>query len=78
MRQTLPSWRLSLSRPIQSDHLAIANYDDTAFRAGALTWQDPAHSWKAGPGEVMAVEKNFLTVYIQSNFKKINDFNATS
>ena len=27
--------------------------DDTAFRAGTFSWQDPVHSWTAGPGEVM-------------------------
>ena len=31
--------------------------DDTAFGAGTFSWQDPVHSWKAGPGEVMTVEK---------------------
>ena len=30
--------------------------DDTTFGAGAFSWQDPVHSWKAGPGEVMTVE----------------------
>ena len=30
--------------------------DDTAFGAGTFSWQDPVHSWKAGPGEVMTVE----------------------
>ena len=29
---------------IQSDHLS---------GAGTFSWQDPVHSWKAGPGEVM-------------------------
>ena len=29
----------------------------TVFGVGTLTWQDPVHSWKAGPGEVMTVEK---------------------
>ena len=24
--------------------------------AGTFSWQDPVHSWKAGPGEVMTVE----------------------
>ena len=24
---------------------------------GTFLWQDPVHSWKAGPGEVMTVEK---------------------
>ena len=39
-----------------SDHLSIADYDDTAFGAETLTWQDPVHSWKAVPGEVMTME----------------------
>ena len=30
--------------------------DDTAFGAGTFSWQDPVHSWKAGPGEVITVE----------------------
>ena len=30
--------------------------DDTEFGAGTFSWQDPVHSWKAGPGEVMTVE----------------------
>ena len=34
--------------------------DDTAFRAGTFSWQDPVHSWKAGPGEVMTVEILFI------------------
>ena len=33
--------------------------DDTAFRAGTLSWQDPVHSWKAAPGEVLTVENKF-------------------
>ena len=37
--------------------------DNTAFGAGTFSWQDPVHSWKAGPGEVMTVE----------NFMKCND-----
>ena len=32
--------------------------NDTACRAGTFSWQDPVHYWKAGPGEVMTVEKN--------------------
>ena len=31
-------------------------WDDTAFGAGTFSWQNPIHSWKAGPGEVMTVE----------------------
>ena len=34
-----------------------ARSDDTAFGAGTFSWQDPVHSWKAGPGNVMTVEK---------------------
>ena len=33
--------------------------DDTALGAETLSWQDPVHSWKAGPGEVMTVENLF-------------------
>ena len=32
----------------------------TRFGAGTLTWQDPVHSWKAGPGEVMTEENLFI------------------
>ena len=31
--------------------------DNTVYRAGTFSWQDPVHSWKAGPDEVMTVEK---------------------
>ena len=31
--------------------------DGTAFGAGTFSGQDPVHSWKTGPGEVMTVEK---------------------
>ena len=27
--------------------------NDTAFGAGTFSWQNPVHSWKAGPGEVI-------------------------
>jgi hypothetical protein len=30
--------------------------DDTNFGAGTFSCQDPVHSWKAGPSEVMTVE----------------------
>ena len=53
---SVPRWRLSLSGPIKSDHLLIADCDDTPFGDGTLAWQDTVHSWKAGPGEVMSVE----------------------
>ena len=33
--------------------------DDAAFGAGLFSWQEPVHSWKAGPGEVMT-EENLL------------------
>ena len=36
MVYSLPRWWLSLSGPIQSDHLSIAVCDDTAFGAGTL------------------------------------------
>ena len=31
-------------------------WDDTVFGMGTFSWQDPVHSWKAGPSEVMTVE----------------------
>ena len=36
--------------------------DDTAFGAGTFSWQDPVHSWKAGPGlnGIMTVENLFI------------------
>ena len=34
--------------------------DDTAFGVGTFLWQDPVHSWKAGPGEAMNVENLFI------------------
>ena len=40
----------------QSDHLSTSQADDTDFEAGTFSWQDPVHSWKAGPGECMTVE----------------------
>ena len=36
--------------------------DDTAIGAETFSWQDPVHSWKAGPGEVMTVENLLLTI----------------
>ena len=35
--------------------------DDTALGAGTFSWQDPVHSWKVGPGEVMNVD--FFLIY---------------
>ena len=35
--------------------------DGTTFGVGTFSWQDPVHSWKAGPGEVMTVENNNST-----------------
>ena len=37
--------------------------DDTTFGAGTFSWQDPVHSWKAGPGEVMTVGVENLSIY---------------
>jgi hypothetical protein len=34
----------------------ITDYNHTSFGAGTFSWQDPVHSWKAGPGEAMTVE----------------------
>ena len=32
--------------------------DETAFGAGTFSWQNPVHSWKAGPGEVCGKQTN--------------------
>ena len=38
MVDSVPRWRLSPTNwPIQSDHLSLADYDDTAFGSGTLT-----------------------------------------
>lgn len=66
MIDNVPRWRLSLSRLIQSDHLWITNYDDITLSVGTLTWQDPVHSWKAGPGEVMTVENKQTKIFIST------------
>ena len=39
--------------------------DNTAFVVGTFSWQDPAHSWKAGPGEVITVENSFILFYLK-------------
>ena len=41
-----------------SDHLLIANIMIPPLALGVviLTWQNPVHSWKAGPGEIMTVD----------------------
>ena len=42
---------------------------------GIFSWQDPVHSWKAGPGEVMTVEN--LSIYFpQGNSELKNAFLA--
>ena len=48
---------ISILTNTQSDHLFIAERMilDTAFGAVAFSWQDPVHSWKAGPGDSPAV-----------------------
>ena len=40
-------------------------WDDTAFAVGTFSWQDPVHSWKAGPGEVMTVENKQAAMKIE-------------
>ena len=51
---------LSLSWPIQSDHLSIA---DWMIPVGTFSWQGLVHSWNAGPGEVMTVLGFFIGLY---------------
>ena len=41
----------------------ISIYANTAFGAETFSWQDPVHSWKAGPGEVMTVKKILFLVF---------------
>ena len=41
---------------IPSPPQLIADYDETAFWAGTFPLQDPVHSWKTGPGEVLTEE----------------------
>ena len=54
--------------------------DDTAFGAGTFSWQDPVHSWKACPGEVMTVENLFIYLFYQisSFFPTVNTVNNYS
>ena len=40
--------------------------DDTAFGVGTFSCQDPVHSWKAGPGEVMTVENKQKFIQVVS------------
>ena len=42
--------------------------DDTAFGSGTFSWQDPVHSWKAGPGEVMTVENLFIYLLLEMTY----------
>ena len=48
---SVPRWQLSLSGPIQSDHLSIAVCDDTAFWAGTLALCEDWCSIKKGRWE---------------------------
>ena len=72
MVDSVQRWQLSLSEPIKSDHLLIADCDDTAFEAETLTWQDPIHSWKKGPGEVMPVENKHTKEFCITRFFRKN------
>ena len=54
MVDCVPRWQLSLSWPIQSDHLWIP--DPMILLLGR------EHSWKAGPGEVMTKENLFIFI----------------
>ena len=38
--------------------------DDTTFGAGTFSWEDPVHSWKAGPGKVITVENLFVYLVV--------------
>ena len=40
--------------------------DDTAFGVGTFSWQETGHSWKAGPCEVVTVEKQLSLLHFVS------------
>ena len=44
--------------------------DDTTFGVGTFSWQDPVHSSKAGPGEVMTVENLLFNLFIMKLLTK--------
>ena len=54
---------------LDGDYLYPGQYSQTIcqlqirwyhLEGGTFSWQDPVHSWKAGPGEVMTVENSFI------------------
>ena len=49
------------------NHLHLGGLNDTAFGVGTFSWQDPVHSWRAGPGEVITVGDKFW----RDNHRKI-------
>ena len=60
----LDSWTMRTKesqKRIRSKPSVNCRSDDTAFGAATFSRQDPVHSWKADPGEVMTVENlNYL------------------
>ena len=50
----------TISIPANTVRPSVYHRLDTAFRLDTFSWQDPEHSWKAGPGEVMTVEDLFI------------------
>ena len=72
MVDSVPRWQLSLSWSIHAVRPTLdCRSDDTAFKIGTFSWQDPVHSWKAGPGEVMTVE-NLLSIHLQKEWGHYN------
>ena len=70
MVDTVPRWRQSLSWPIR-----IRWY---GLWWGTYSWQDPVHSWKAGPGKVMTVEIFSTLKKFLSRHDKVCYFNLSS
>ena len=54
MVDSIPRYLYNTVRPSVDPRLV-----DTTFGAETFSWQDPVHSWKAGPGVVMTVENLF-------------------
>jgi predicted protein tyrosine phosphatase len=80
MVDSVPRWQLSLSGPIQSDHLLIAVCDDTAFGAGTLLstfLESRSWLWKIiiiimQTIHKGSISKNFTTYKIKRSLQKVD------
>ena len=71
MVDSVPRWRLSLSGPIQSDHLSIADRMVPPSGRGHSHGKTQYIPGKAGPGEVMTVENLFIHLPIIRNINQV-------